>query len=185
MGLARGIVGASGWLWVRRFLKHQKNTELNPNNGAHRQIIGLLSEQVQRFSGCPEFKEFIAPYKGLLSPIGTGTGTGTGNLKRAKHDGEPVLEEIYSAYPVKKAKPAALRAIKKACQTHDPSVLLQKTRDYARVRNGDLRYVPNPATWFNEERFNDDPSTWVSSDTPNHHGEVKTGFTQPLRMVAV
>ena len=61
VGLARGIVGASGWLWVRRFLKHQKNTELNPSNGAHRQIISLLSEQIQRFSGCPEFKEFIAP----------------------------------------------------------------------------------------------------------------------------
>ena len=36
----------------------------------------------------PEFQEFIAPYKGLISPIGTGTGTGTGKEKRGSTEGE-------------------------------------------------------------------------------------------------
>lgn len=83
-GLERGIKGASGWLWVRRFLKHQRNGDLDPVNPAHRQIIRLLAEQRVRFSGCAEFKEFLAPFKGLLSPIGIGTSKGKGDTKGEK-----------------------------------------------------------------------------------------------------
>ncbi len=81
-GLSRGIKGASGWLWVRRFLCHQKNEPLRPENPAHKQIIRLVQEQVERFSSVPEFKTFIAPYKGLLSPIGTGIGKGRGTERK-------------------------------------------------------------------------------------------------------
>src|SRR5205807_249982 len=71
-GLERGIKGASGWLWIRRFLRHQKNELLNPLNPAHKQIIGLMLDQVDRFKDCSDFKAFVAPYKGLFCPIGTG-----------------------------------------------------------------------------------------------------------------
>lgn len=77
-GLERGIKGASGWAWVRRFLRHQKNEPLNPDNPAHRQIIALISEQLERFQHVPEFKEFEGALKGLKSPIGTGKGIGKG-----------------------------------------------------------------------------------------------------------
>lgn len=73
-GLERGLKGASGWVWVRRFLRHQKNEDLNPANPAHRQIISLLSDQSKRFSEVPEFLEFEGAYKGLFSPIGIGKG---------------------------------------------------------------------------------------------------------------
>lgn len=76
------------------------------------------------------------------------------------------VEEIYSAYPLKRAKPDALRAIAKALTKHPPEFLLTKTKAYAAARNGDLTFVPNPATWFNQERFNDDPSTWTRA-SPN------------------
>jgi hypothetical protein len=75
-GLNRGLIGADGWYWVRTFLKHQKNSELNPDNKAHKQIISLLREQAERFKSAPEFQQFIAPYKGLLSPTGIGIGKG-------------------------------------------------------------------------------------------------------------
>lgn len=74
--LTRGLVGASGWVWVRNFLKHQKNDVLKAENPAHRQIISLIKSQLERFGGSEEFRGFVAPYKGLLRPIGTGTGTG-------------------------------------------------------------------------------------------------------------
>lgn len=67
-GLNRGLVGAGGWVWVRRFLRHQKNECLNPDNNAHKQIIALIAEQRDRFSGVPEFDEFLAPIQGLFSP---------------------------------------------------------------------------------------------------------------------
>lgn len=75
-GLERGIYAASGWVWVKRFLRHQKNEALNEENPAHRNIIALLKLQIDRFSDSPEFLSFVAPYKGLLSPIGKGTGKG-------------------------------------------------------------------------------------------------------------
>jgi len=71
-GLERGLIAASGWVWVRRFLRHQKNENLNPENPAHKQIIALISEQEERFKENDDFLLFVAPFKGLLSPIGKG-----------------------------------------------------------------------------------------------------------------
>jgi hypothetical protein len=76
-GLARGLQGASGWYWVKNFLRHQKNDCLNPDNPAHRQIIALLLDQSERF---PESKSLLpeGACKGLTSPIGIGKGKGRG-----------------------------------------------------------------------------------------------------------
>lgn len=99
-GLERGIKGASGWVWVRRFLKHQKNEPLTPHNPAHKQILMLIKDQVERFKDCPEFKEFVGPYMGLLCPIGIGTGTGKGkkreSAEREKSDRPTSREEVRS-----------------------------------------------------------------------------------------
>jgi len=32
---------------------------------------------------------------------------------------------------------------------------------------GEARFIPHPAKWFNEERFNDDPVTWRRTTTTN------------------
>lgn len=158
-GLERGIKGASGWVWVRRFLHHQKNEPINPDNPAHKQIIGLIAEQSQRFSGIPEFQSFQAPYKGLRSPIGTGKGT-VKVKKRESPEREKQAESIYSAYPKKVARPEALKAIGKALESFPFERLLDRTQAYAKARNGNLDFVPHPATWFNNHQFNDDPATW-------------------------
>lgn len=75
--LERGLQGASGWVWVKNFLKHQKNDQLNPANPAHRQIIALLKDQAERF---PDSKSLLpkGATKGLQSPIGIGKGKGKG-----------------------------------------------------------------------------------------------------------
>jgi hypothetical protein len=81
-GLERGIVERDGWCWVKKFLKHQKNENLNPANPAHRQIIGFLVDQLPRFK---EVKPLIpkGASKGLPSPIGIGIGKGN-----SKEEGE-------------------------------------------------------------------------------------------------
>jgi hypothetical protein len=74
------------------------------------------------------------------------------------------VEEIYQAYPKKKGRPSALKAITKALKTTDHQTLLERTKAYAKTREGENeRFTPHPATWFNDERFNDDPSTWKTS----------------------
>lgn len=75
-------------------------------------------------------------------------------------------EQIYQAYPKKVAKPVALRAIRKALVKYRFEFLLEKTKAFAAVRGDNLEYVPYPATWFNQERFNDDPATWRPRDDP-------------------
>lgn len=76
-GLERGIKEASGWVWVRNFLRHQKNDRLNSDNPAHKQIISLVVNQLERF---PECKTLLpkGATKGLQSPIGKGIGKGRG-----------------------------------------------------------------------------------------------------------
>ena len=81
-------------------------------------------------------------------------------------ENEITPELIYAAYPLKVGKPAALRAISKAMEKIEPVKLLELTKSYFTKRNGDMSFVPHPSTWFNQERFNDDPSTWIKNE---HH----------------
>lgn len=81
----------------------------------------------------------------------------------SKSDDKHKEEEIYCAYPRKVAKPEALKAIRTALSKIPFDDLLQKTKAFATARNGDVAFCPHPATWFNQERYNDDPSTWIQS----------------------
>jgi len=71
-GLSRGYLGADNWLWIKNFLKHQKNAKLNPENNAHKSIIGLLAAQQKRFKEKKEFKEILGANKGLFRAPGKG-----------------------------------------------------------------------------------------------------------------
>lgn len=73
----------------------------------------------------------------------------------------PTAEDIFKAYPKKVAKPAALKAIQKAIKAGaDPAFLLERTKLFGQTYGKDLSFCPYPATWYNQERFNDDPGTW-------------------------
>jgi hypothetical protein len=76
-------------------------------------------------------------------------------------------EIIYSAYPKKVGKPEALKAIRKALLKTTFDDLLAKTKAYAEARSGNLNFCAHPSTWFNQERFNDDPSTWKQQHIPS------------------
>lgn len=81
--------------------------------------------------------------------------------ERTKKEPAPSsLQEIYSVYPKKVGKPAALRAIQAAVKKHNAAMVLDKTKAFATRWGSELKYCPNPSTWFNEERFLDDPETW-------------------------
>ena len=73
-------------------------------------------------------------------------------------------EGVYAEYPRKVGKPAALRSIQKAIDGFGGDKVLQATKRFAAkwktVPVSEMAFCPHPATWFNQERFNDDPSTW-------------------------
>lgn len=67
------------------------------------------------------------------------------------------IEVIYTAYPKKKGKGAADRAIRSALKKLPFDDLLQAVQKFAEAEKGkDPKYIPYPATWFNQERWLDE-----------------------------
>ena len=86
-----------------------------------------------------------------------------GNLHKVIPKPSPeVAQEIYDLYPLKVGKPKAITAILKALKKVSVDYLKERTVVFAKARNGDTAFCPHPTTWFNQERYNDNPSTWGS-----------------------
>ena len=79
----------------------------------------------------------------------------------------PTASDIYQAYPRHEAKVPALSAIEKAIRKgFGRAFLLERTIAYAKTQPPRSRFTPLPASWFNAERFNDDPKEWVREERP-------------------
>lgn len=115
-GLNRGfednpkILESQGILWIRNFLRIQKNLPLSPNNNAHKQIIHLISSKLNLF---PDIPEKIGANKGLFSPIGIGTGKGIGKVTGEITD---EAQEIMISSFGRNPKPADMEFINKHIQ---------------------------------------------------------------------
>ena len=67
------------YLFIRNFIKHQKNLPLNENNNAHLGIIRRLNENLQSF-GFEYFNDFlISPSLAPDKPLSRGSGKGNSN----------------------------------------------------------------------------------------------------------
>ena len=72
--------------------------------------------------------------------------------------------KVYEAYPKHVGKADALKAIQKSIVGFGFDFVLERTTAYAKTRVGeDPQFTPYPATWFNAQRFNDDPAAWESA----------------------
>lgn len=83
---------------------------------------------------------------------------------QAEVEVEVDAEAIYELYPRKVGKPKALEAISKAMKIDDPKAILERTALFGSMAKNftdeQMQFVPHPSTWFNQQRYNDDPSTW-------------------------
>jgi hypothetical protein len=76
------------------------------------------------------------------------------------------VDDIYDAYPKKIGRGAAIQKIQKAIKDHrkSPEWLLERTKQYAEAVSRwpveDRQYIPNPETWFNQQRYLDDDKEW-------------------------
>ncbi|GAC1358838.1 MAG: hypothetical protein NVSMB4_18060 [Acidimicrobiales bacterium] len=67
------------------------------------------------------------------------------------------FDEWYSTYPKKVAPGAALKAYKSALKKTDPDTLLAALKTFVALeRDNEIRFLPNPATWLNGERWKDE-----------------------------
>lgn len=90
-GLNRGLIQHGKVVWLRNFLRHQKNLPLNPENNAHKHIIYRIDQRLAEF---PEVPEILGANVGLFSPIGIGRGKGrgTGKVSSPTRKGQKVTE---------------------------------------------------------------------------------------------
>lgn len=91
-------------------------------------------------------------------------------------------EIIYYLYPKRIAKKVALKSIAKALEEKPFEELKEATAAYAAAVNNwsteDKQYVPMPATWFNQGRYDDDRSFWEKKkkSAPTHFSKTKSRF---------
>ena len=79
---------------------------------------------------------------------------------------------LESLKPKKIGKGKAIDAITKALKKIPADKLLPIVKAYAKATRGDdQQYMPNPATWFNQERWNDDPKNWEQENVSNTSNE--------------
>ena len=87
--LSKSVIYRDRYIWIMKYIKHQKNLPLNPDNNAHKGIISSMSDRIQSFPEIfdvlPErdaltlkeslkIRGYVAPSEGLISPTGKGKG---------------------------------------------------------------------------------------------------------------
>jgi len=81
--------------------------------------------------------------------------------------GKPDVARIKRDADVATAEAERDTAIRRALAKHPFDFLLECTRRYAQTCNSPADFIPHPAKWFNQERFNDDPTTWQRTGPMN------------------
>lgn len=101
------------------------------------------------------------------------------NSKPSKSSQKKELEkqamEIYELYPRKAQRPSAIKAILRALKVEGYTNLYTKTQNYAKAVKESLKevsYIPYPATWFNNEEYNDDWSGLKEPQRPNYRNGI-------------
>jgi len=90
----------------------------------------------------------------------------TGEGERASDDPIPWERKIYEAYPRKVGKAAGLKAIRISLRSRPPEFLLERTQHFAKAISWqEPRFIPHPATWFGQDRFDDDPAEWENPES--------------------
>ena len=75
------------------------------------------------------------------------------------------FDDFWALCPRKRGKGAARRAYAKACQSVEEETILDGARRWRKESIGkDPTYICHPATWLNQERWDDEPDVVVKAD---------------------
>lgn len=186
------------WLWVRNFIKVQKNLPINPKNNAHKGIINCFKSHANKFEDCDKFTSFLRTHdldeviksssnkganKGLNSPTGKGKGKGKGsksNKEEKKKDDEE-FERFWDLYDLKKGK-------KKARQKWDQITEEDKVSIFENVpifltHFTDKQYTPRPRKYLHNRYWEDEgyqePAESSDFNGQSQHYEMPEFYTDP------
>ena len=163
-GLNRGYLGAGETIWLKSFLRHQKNLPLNPNNNAHKQIISIIQMMLKKF---PTVPGELGADKGLFR--GPGKGKGKDNYKyTVSLEYTDSFISFWEAYPNKTGKGAAYKSWEKMKPPLEKVMAaLEWQKKTAQWTKDDGAYIPHPSTWLNQSRWEDEsPKPAKSAELP-------------------
>ena len=154
-GLERGLIISNDGecIYLKNFIKHQKNLPLNKNNRAHMGIIKRFEMYRYKFD-IQDINDFIlrgfeAPSKGLLSPTGIGKGISNSNIIKEeeeikwKKDFEEYKKIVRNAY----VEVLSDKDWVKKQQEFYPNVNIAKS-----VEKMCVNYWATPAGWQNKKK---------------------------------
>ena len=78
-------------------------------------------------------------------------------LELRKPDPEMAFDQFWSVYPRKKGKGAARKAFARIRWTPDLWTRLMTALEWQTREWSDPRFIPHPATYLNQERWDDEP----------------------------
>lgn len=146
--------------FIPKFIEFQYG-RLNPDNRAHASVLSILGKYgLKKFLVSKE-----GASKGLVSPmLGSKDKDKDKDKERGDYKGGKDFESFWKAYPRKVAKPAAL----KAWLQHKPDLqqviyALKNQSQSPQWQKDGGQFIPHPATWLNQERWNDE-ATDMSTD---------------------
>ena len=129
---------------------------------------------------------------GFLQLDNNKTKTKNKTKKEIYKESENGFDIFWEEYPKKKGRGAAEKAFEKAIKKTDINTLLdalkvQKTGSQWIRDNG--QYIPYPATWLNQERWEDEPD-FTPADShakprydPNARNDVQAGYQGAMEML--
>jgi len=161
---ARRVADNGVRLWIPDHITEQRNWPLNPDNNSHKGIIRLLEERIGfdpriglLLSGEGLPQAFGAPSEGLFrdTSIGKGKGTSKGSVEEDLR-----FTNFWDLYPRKVAKKKACEAFAKAVKSDETfKAIMEGLRRHVGCQQWEKdggQYVPYPATWLNQERWEDE-----------------------------
>ena len=175
------IVFNGHYLWLRNFIKRQKNVPLSGTNNAHKGII----KRLEHFRGLSDTIDvllaggnpYLSPCCGASEPLTRGTGKGKGKGKGKGSSKSNVVEkefeeQFWPNVPNKIGKGKTREAFVKARKDVELAVILAGLPTYQayeakrKAQDGDDFRPLHPSTWLNQERYADEPVGGVATRSP-------------------
>lgn len=193
MPIRRGQLGwsevklAERWNWsrnkVRRFLGELKTKhQIEQQNGNVSSLITIVNyEEYQNRETDSEHqtKQQVKQQTEQQKDSKRNTNKKNKNNKKEKKTScAERVEAIYNEYPRKIGRGAAEKAIANALEKVDFETLMGKVFQYSdavsKWPKDRRRFAPHPSTWFNQERWKDDPQEWEYVPEQRNDSKPKT-----------
>jgi len=135
--------------------------EDNERRTGSKERMRQMREERRRSTGVPPVSANITQTDGICSHDVTDQGEGRERIVldlQKKEERRSAFDDFWEAYPRKVGKEAARRAWQKSRRDTDLATILDalawQTQQDSWLRNGG-QYVPHPATWLNQGRWED------------------------------